>query len=555
MIAKATFKIAYIVFLAILTSSTGFPQHQQLTHEFTRQDTLRGSITTEREWWDLNFYDLNIKVDISTKSISGTNLIRYKVLDQKKRMQIDLQPPMMITRVEQAGVELDVNKEGNAWFITLRDDQLIGSYHDILVFFKGTPHEAENAPWDGGVVWNKDDNGKPFISTACQGDGASIWWPCKDHMYDEPDSMQISITCPDILTAVANGKLVNSFSEHIGEKTFVWFVCNPINNYGVNMNIGDYAHFAEVFKGEKGELDCNYYVLEDNLMKAKEHFKQVPKMLEAFEYWFGPYPFYKDGYKLVEVPYVGMEHQSSVSYGNHYQNGYLGRDLSSVGWGMKFDYIIIHESGHEWFANNITYKDIADMWIHESFTAYSECLFVDYYWGKKAGYEYIIHTRNRILNDVPVIGYYDVNNTGSVDMYYKGANMLHTIRFLVNDDDKWRAILRGMNKDLYHQTVTSKQIEEYLIENTGLDLQSMFDQYLKDIRIPILEYTIFQDRLMYRWSNCVEGFNLPVKVYLDTKEIWLKPTTGWSARKISPKVKGLIVDKNFYVASMNIWGE
>ncbi|MDQ3292402.1 MAG: M1 family peptidase, partial [Bacteroidota bacterium] len=322
-----------------------------------------------------------------------------------------------------------------------------------------------------------------------------------------------------------------------------------INNYGVNVNIGDYVTFSEKYRGERGTLDCNYYVLRYDLEKAKKQFKEVPRMLQAFEHWFGPYPFYEDSYKLVQVPYLGMEHQSSVTYGNKFENGYLGKDLSGSGWGLKFDFIIVHESGHEWFANNITYKDIADMWIHESFTAYSENLFLDYHFGKKASSEYVIGTRKNIKNDRPIVGYYDVNYSGSGDMYYKGANMLHTLRQVVNNDEKWREILRGLNKEFYHQTVTAAQIENYLSKQTGRDLSAFFQQYLRDVRIPQFEYQLRDKKLVYRWANSVANFNLPLKVYFNNQEKWLEPTTTWQELTNVPANTTVQVDANFYVTT------
>lgn len=343
-----------------------------------------------------------------------------------------------------------------------------------MVHYEGNPKEAVNAPWDGGFSWSKDENGKPFVATSCQGLGASVWWPNKDHMYDEVDSMRISVTNPKGLSNISNGRL-EKIEEHANTVTSHWVVKNPINNYGVNVNIGDYVHFSEVYNGEKGPLTMDYYVLSDNLEKAKVHFKDAPKMMKAFEHWFGPYPFYEDGYKLVEAPYLGMEHQSSVTYGNKYKQGYMGNDFSGSGWGgLKFDYLIIHESGHEWFANNITNKDIADMWIHESFTTYSESIFLDYYYGTQAANEYVIGLRRNIANDIPIIGNYDVNDEGSGDMYFKGANMIHTIRQLVDNDEKWRRILRGLNKDFYHSIVTTEQIEGYLSHQSGIDLTTFF---------------------------------------------------------------------------------
>ncbi|MBK0402119.1 M1 family metallopeptidase [Adhaeribacter sp. BT258] len=519
---------------------------------FTHQDTLRGSITPERAWWDLNFYHLKIKVDPATQSVQGSNVIRYKVLQPAQVMQIDLQPPLKLEKATQNGRDLKVKTDGNAHLITLLEKQNAGEIKEIEVFYSGKPKVSKNPPWSGGFTWQKDKNGNPFVATSCQGEGASLWWPCKDHMYDEPDSMQISVTSPGNLTAVSNGRLRKTETNKDGTRTFHWAVTNPINNYGVNVNLGDYVTFGEKYQGEKGVLDCNYYVLRDNLEKAREQFKQVPKMLQAFEHWFGPYPFYEDSYKLVEVPYLGMEHQSSVTYGNGYKNGYLGRDLSGTGWGLKFDFIIIHESGHEWFANNITYKDIADMWVHESFTNYSEALYLDYHFGKKAGDEYVIGLRRNIANDRPIIGAYHVNHEGSGDMYNKGANMLHTIRQIVNDDQKFREILRGLNQDFYHQTVTTKQIENYLSQKTGLNLQSVFDQYLRETKIPKLEYTVEKQKLKYRWTNCVAGFDMRLKCYVNGQSTWLTPTTEWQEMKNLPKKFTFKTDENFYITTTKI---
>lgn len=514
---------------------------------FTRQDTLRGSITKERAWWDVKYYHLDIKINLTDSTITGSNTIRYKVLQSYNKMQIDLQKPMEIYKIIQDEKELKFQREGNAFFIELLEPQNKDEIKELTVFYGGKPKIAVNPPWDGGITWSKDNNGNPFIASTCQGLGASVWWPNKDHMYDEVDNMLISVNVPDGLTDVSNGRLQSITNMKDGTKTFNWYVSNPINNYGVNINIGDYASFFEIFPGEKGNLDCSYYVLKDNLAKAKTHFKEVDRMLKAFEYWFGPYPFYEDSYKLVEVPYLGMEHQSSITYGNGFQNGYLGRDRSGTGWGLKFDYIIVHESGHEWFANNITYKDIADMWIHESFTCYAENLFVEYYYSKQAGAEYVRGLRNGIRNNKPIIGEYNVNNEGSTDMYDKGANMLHTLRQLVNDDEKWKTILRGLNSTFYHQTVTTKQIENYLSQAVGLDLRPFFDQYLRDIRIPTLEYKFKKNVLKYRWTNCVPDFDMPVKVFLDGKEKWLKPKEKWTNFSSKNKNSKLEVDKNFYI--------
>ena len=512
--------------------------------EFTEQDTLRGSITPEREWWDLNYYHLDVAVDPDKKFISGSNTIRYKVLKKNQVLQVDLQPPLTIEKVTQDGKKLEVVTNGNAHFVQLKKKQKKGDFNQIKVYYSGHPKEAVNAPWDGGFSWRKDSNGKDFVATSNQGLGASVWWPNKDHMYDEVDSMLISVKAPKGLMDVSNGRLTKVNKD---TNTYHWFVSNPINNYGVNINIGDYVHFGEKYDGEKGMLDMDYYVLRDNLEKAKEHFKDAPKMMKAFEHWFGPYPFYEDSFKLVEVPYLGMEHQSSVTYGNQYKKGYLGRDLSGTGLGLKFDFIIIHEAGHEWFANNITYKDIADMWIHESFTAYSENLFLDFYLGKEASSDYVVGTRALIKNDKPIIGPYDVNTEGSGDMYYKGANMLHTIRQLIGDDEKWRQILRGLNSEFYHQTVTTKQIEDYVSKKSGIDLSKVFDQYLRTTMIPVFEYKIKGNQLEYRYTNTVDGFHMPLNVLINGKATTLTPTNEWQTQQLGGKLSTLTVDRNYYL--------
>ena len=539
-------KLSLLTLLLCLTSTIFaqiFAQHQH----FSEQDSLRGSITPERAWWDLTYYHLDIKVDPEKQTINGTNTVQYRVLTAGKTMQIDLQEPMTISKVEQAGKMLDFSRNGNVFLIEMGENQQVGAVKEITIHYGGNPIVAVNPPWDGGVTWTQDLNRNAFVATSCQGDGASMWWPCKDHMYDEVDSMLISVNVPNDLTDVSNGQLRGITELKDGTHTFHWYVANPINNYGVNINIGDYVHFGEKYKGENGELDCDYYVLRDNINAAKKQFKQVPLMLEAFEYWFGEYPFYEDGFKLVEVPYLGMEHQSSVTYGNGYQNGYRGTDLSGTGWGLKFDFIIIHESGHEWFANNITYKDIADMWVHEGFTAYSENLYLDYHYNKKAAADYVIGTRASIANDRPIIGPYNVNQAGSGDMYYKGANMLHTIRNIIDDDEKWRAILRGLNKEFYHQTVTTAQIENYMIKKSGWNLQPIFDQYLRTKDIPKLVLETDKKCLKYRFTDVVDGFEMPIKITVDGKETWITPTTALKKQKFRKPIQKVEVDRNFYI--------
>ena len=529
--------------------------HVQLifAQPFTHQDTLRGSITPERAWWDLSFYDLAIDFDIAHKMIHGSNTISYNVIRPGQTLQIDLQEPLAITKVDYHGKSISYNREGNVYWLHLPNEVPPGIFDQVTVYYEGTPVEAKRPPWDGGITWSKDENGNPFVASSCQGIGASIWWPCKDHMYDEVDSMSIRITVPPGLMDVSNGRLRHIDYLPDGRRTYQWFVANPINNYGVNANIAQYAHWADTIHGENGVLDLDFYALQDHYAKAKEQFKDVYRTLRAFEYWFGPYPFYKDGYKLVEVPYLGMEHQSSVTYGNGFQNGYKGRDLSSTGWGLKWDFIIVHESAHEWWANSITYKDMADMWIHESFANYAENLFTEYYYGKKAGSEYVIGTRLNIENKEPIIAPYNVNQEGSKDMYYKGGNMLHTLRQWINDDEKWRGILRGLQHDFYHQTVTTKQIEEYIMQHAGLDLTAFFNQYLRDTRIPTLEYQIQGKKVSYRYGNIVPGFAMPVQISINGgEEQWIRPISAWQELKSEKSIDTFSVDPDFYIFNKEV---
>lgn len=521
------------------------------TKEPTRQEILRGSITPEREWWDLQHYDLSIQFFPETRTIKGSNVISFKTVKSDYVMQIDLQEPLAITKATHKNKELKYKREGNAYFIYLEEELPKGVEDKIEVFWEGRPTESRNPPWSGGITWGRDDLGEHFITTTCQGIGASIWWANKDHGADEPDKgMNINITVPEDLVAVSNGRLIKT-DENAAEKTktFRWQVTNPINNYAVNANIGNYVHWEEVYKGLGGNLDIQYWVLPHQLEAAKKQFKEVPRMLEAFEHWFGKYPWYEDGYKLVTVSYAGMEHQSSVTYGNYFRNGYRARDYSGSGVGWKFDFIIVHESGHEWFGNNISMKDAADMWIHEGFTNYSENLFVEYFFGKNDAETYVIGSRHNIRNDKPIIGEYGTNREGSGDMYSKGGNMLHTIRHIVGDDERWRSILRGLNKDFWHQTVTSAQVENYISEKSGIDLSKVFDQYLRTTKIPVLEYKTDGKIVSYKWKNVVSGFAMPIRVNVNGKEVLLKPTENAQTFTADGEINSFEINRNFYVVS------
>ncbi|GJM63996.1 M1 family metallopeptidase [Persicobacter diffluens] len=516
-----------------------------LAHGFQEADTLLGKNGPYRAWWDAQHYALKLTVDVEGKGIYGTNDITFMAIDAGHKMQIDLQEPMKAEAFIFNGEELPFERIAPAYFVTLPTTLSAGESYTLQVKFRGKPKIAKKAPWDGGFVWSEDKSGNLFMATACQGEGASSWWPCKDYPADEVKGMDIYVSVPKGYMDVSNGRLISRKKDQ-GVWTYHWQVKNPINNYGVNLNVAKYVHFAEQYQGEKGELDLNYYVLPENLEKAKKQFQEVPRMLAAFEHWFGPYPFYEDGFKLVEVPYLGMEHQSSVTYGNQYANGYLGRDLSGSGWGLKFDFIIVHEAGHEWFANNITNSDIADMWIHEGFTTYSEALFVDYYWGKEACNEYMRGIRKRVLNDQNVIGEYGMNQMGSGDMYVKGALLVHNLRLWVNDDTVFRNMLREMNNKYYHQTISSAQLEAFISNYLNLNLSGFFDQYLRSTMIPTLEYEVRGKVLFYRWINVVEHFQMPVELHINGEQKRLFPAANWQKLPLNNPSVPIAHDSDFY---------
>lgn len=521
-----------------------------LSAQFSSADSLRGGYGPTRNWWDLRHYDLHVTFDEASKSISGYNVITYTNKtgdDRHKVIQIDLQQPMQLDSILFGNKRIPDNRitrNGNACFFDASGyGSKIGENSSFTVYYHGIPHEAVKAPWDGGVIWKKDANGNPWITVACQGLGASVWFPCKDSQADEPDSVTMHYTCNSKLVCVSNGKFIDREEHPNGQSTFTWHVSNPINNYCMIPYIGDYVNIHEHYKGEKGMLELDYWVIRGNEEKAEKQFLEAPRTIEALEYWFGPYPFYEDGYKLVEAPHLGMEHQSAVAYGNGFMNGYMGSDLSNTGEGLKWDFIIVHESGHEWFGNNITSTDIADMWIHESFTNYSETLFMDYWFGTEHANTYCIGLRRNIMNDRPVIGNYGVNSEGSSDMYYKGSNMLHTIRQLVANDSVFRQMLREMNARFYHQTVTTGQIEQFMTDYLKLDLKPIFDQYLRCKNPPELQMKLTRKKVKFRWVNCVKGFHMPV--YLDGYG-WVEPAGRWKKIALKEGVKPE-VNQNFYV--------
>jgi aminopeptidase N len=491
-------------------------------------------------------------VNPADSSISGYNGIVYRVLHPKQEMQIDLQPPMIVDSMVQDGRNVTYRRDGNAFFVSLTKPQREDDRNIITVHYHGKPVAAKHPPWDGGYIWQHDSLGNTWTATANEGLGASVWWPNKDLLSEEPDSQRIAITVPDPMVDVSNGRLRST--THNGDRTttFEWFVVSPINNYSVSVNAGTYAHIAESYEGEAGKLTMDYWPLAYHRDVALEQFKQAKSMMACFEHWFGPFPWYEDGYKLVEAPHLGMEHQSAVAYGNHYRNGYLGRDLSNTGHGLKWDFIIVHESAHEWWGNSITDKDAADMWVHESFANYAESLYTECLEGTKAGAEYQIGTRQLVKNDVPIIGHYGVNDEGSNDKYYKGGNMLHTIRQIVANDEKWRGILRGAQKTFRHQTIMGRQLEDYISTESGVNLSKVFDQYLRTTKIPVFEYKIDGTTLSYHWSNVVPGFDMPLRVALGGDAYKrITPTEAWQTMGLPAAKAGVRVDENFYVDVKN----
>ncbi len=522
---------------------------------FTHADTLRGSIGPARAWWDVTFYDLHVAISPADSSIRGWNRITYRVVGPAQpEMQIDLQAPLDVDSVVQDGRRLTYRRDGNAFFVARAAPVPLGSAQTITVYYHGRPQIAKRPPWDGGFTWAQDSLGHPAIATSDQGLGASVWWPNKDTQADEPDSQRIAITVPDSLRDVSNGRLRSTVHHTDGTTTYEWFVRNPINNYDVAVNIGAYAHDSSVYAGAQGPLTLDFWPLASHVDTARKQFTQATSMLRCFESWFGPYPWYEDGYKLIETPYLGMEHQSAIAYGNHYRNGYFGRDLSGTGWGLRWDFILVHESAHEWFGNNITTADLADMWVHESFANYAEALYTECEFGSAAGAAYVIGTRKKVKNDKPIIGAYGVNDEGSGDMYYKGGNMLHTIRHVIGNDSTWRSILRGLNTTFRHQIVTGQQVEEYIGLHSGIDLSTVFAQYLRTTRIPVLEYALQGATLSYRWTDVVPGFNMPVRIALAPGHtMLLSPRTTWQAMALpTGSASDVQVDENFYVTARRV---
>ena len=529
-------------FLVILT----FLGIQQINAQFTRRDSLQGGLRIERTSYDVKRYDLNITINPEQKSIKGFNEISFEVMVPTQKIQLDLFDNMKVDSIVWNTKKLKYNRDNDAVFIDFPEKLASKSNHKLKFYYSGNPRIARNAPWDGGFVFKKDSNGKDFIGVAVQGTGASLWYPVKDSQTDEPDSgASIKVAVPNGLMNVSNGRFLGSQDLKNGYTRWDWEVKNPINNYTITVNIADYVHIQD----KMPDLDLDYYVLRENEAKAREHFAEVKPMMECFQSKFGRYPFWEDGYKLVETPYLGMEHQSAVAYGNKYKKGYMGFDLSGTGVGMFFDYITIHETGHEWFGNSITSTDIADMWIHEGFTTYSETVFIECMKGYDDAMKYINGQARNVKNDKPIIGQYGVNNEGSGDMYYKGSLLLNTLRHVIADDEKWWKMLYDYSETFKKKIITSDTVIDYFNKASGTDLTPIFRQYLYSNQMPIFIYKVKGDYLYYSWDNVMDDFNMPIDIGFEDKKIRLNPTLKEQKIKLKKlnKKSFQIYDNQFFV--------
>ena len=520
---------------------------QIAAQNFTRKDSLQGGLRPERTSFDVLRYDLNITINPDKKTIVGYNDITFKILENTSRIQLDLFENMQIDSIVMNSEKLNYKRDFNAVFITFPNILASDSKQEIMRFhYSGKPIIATNAPWDGGFVFKKDSQGKPWIGVAVQGTGASVWYPVKDSQSDEPDfGATIKVAVPNGLMNVSNGRFIGSEDLKNGYTRWDWEVKNPINTYNITVNIADYAHIHDNHKG----LDLDYYVLRENEEKARKHFEEVKPMMDCFQSKFGTYPFAEDGYKLVETSYLGMEHQSAVAYGNKYKKGYLGDDLSGTGIGLLFDYITIHESGHEWFGNSITSKDITDMWIHEGFTQYTEVVFIECQYGYEKAMEYCNGLKRNVGNQTPIIGTYGVNNEGSGDMYPKGALLLNTLRHIVNKDEKWWTMLLKYSETYRHKIIDTETVIAFFNQETGMNLTPVFNQYLRYPTLPSLDLRMKKNKLEFRWITTVTSFSMPIDIKIKDKKIRIIPKNDWTKSKL--KINKLqdveILKNNFYV--------
>jgi aminopeptidase N len=546
-------KSTFFLLLLILSTSILKGQVKEKINFPTKADTLNGSITPERVWWDIQHYDLSVKPDYLKKTISGKNIIEYNLTDKKhsELMQIDLVSPLTIDSVFQNNKQVGFEKNRNIWYLKILQKQA-RKHNKIIIYYSGKPTESIKPPWDGGLVWAKDSLGRPWMSVACQYKGASLWYPCKNTMYDEPDKgASVSIIAPDTLIAVGNGRFTSKLKNLDNTTTYKWEVQNPISHYAISFYIGKYVNISETYNGEKGKLAMDYWVLDYNRHKAVKHMvPEVNNTIKSLEHWFGPFPFYEDGFKMVDAPYIGMEHQSAIAYGNTYVKGTntKGGDISNTGWGRKTDKLLVHEMAHEWFGNNITAIDIADRWVQEGFAGLGEELVIADLCGKKAGAEFLAGRFRTIENDKAIIARYGINEDGSQDNYIKGWAIIHMVRTIIDDDKKFLKILRGLNTDFYHKVVTTSQIENYISLKSGINFKHLFDQYLRTSQVPVLEYKLNEKELRYRFGNCNQEFTMPIKTNL-TQSDWICPTVDWQSFKLKNVVptEVLKADLDFYI--------
>ncbi|MGC2299800.1 MAG: M1 family aminopeptidase [Acidobacteriaceae bacterium] len=511
-----------------------------------RTAMLRGAYGPYRANNDLLYYHLNVRVDPEDKSLKGKNTIRFRMLQNGTRIQLDLQEPLDVDKIVYGSTELKYQRDSGAVFIDFPQTLHAGQVYSIDFYYSGHPRTTGRF---GGITFKTDPAGHTWINTACEGIGASIWWPNKDQWRDEVENMDIGVEIPNNLTDVSNGKFIGKTDLGDGYTRWDWHVSYPINNYDVSLNIGDYTHFGD----RLGDVPLDFYVLPADLEKAKTQFSQAKGMLQAYQHYFGEYPFAKDGYKLVEAPYSGMEHQSAVTYGNLFENGYLGRDWTEVGISPRFDFIIIHESGHEWFGNSITAADPADMWIHEGWTTYLESLYVEYRWGKADAIKYLGGYKPKIHNLRPIVGERGVNAEPPEDQYFKGALMLNTLRSVVDNDPAWWKLLHDLYQHFKYQNILTEDIVAYCNQHTGMNLTPIFNQYLRHAQIPRLELLFGEapGMVMYKWRADEPGFAMPIRV--GTPDHWqiIHPTTKWQSMQTSLTKEDFAVDTDHYYVDVN----
>jgi aminopeptidase N len=504
----------------------------------TRADILRGEYGRYRANNDLLHYTLDVRVDPEKRFLSGRNRIRFRMLTDDTRIQVDLYANLNVDRILLGSTPLTVTREINAVFIDFPETLRAGREYAIDFHYSGTPVETGRF---GGFTFSKDPQGRHWINTSCEGQGASIWWPNKDQWRDEPEGMDLRVAIPSDLVDVSNGRLLGKTDLGDGYTRWDWRIHYPINSYNVSLNIGDYVHFGE----KLGELTLDYYVLPPNIDKAKRQFAQARPMLEAYKKVFGEYPFEKDGFKLIEVPYSGMEHQSAVTYGNRWANGYLERDWTGVGVSLKFDFIIIHESAHEWFGNAVSAADVSDMWIQEGWTTYLEAVYVEQLFGYDDALKYLNGYKEKIRNTEPIITQRGIHRSPHQDQYFKGALFLHTLRSVVNDDAKWWALLRDVYQRFKYQNILTEQLVEFINARLNMNLTPIFEQYLRRAQLPTLELS-FNDgerSVAYRWRADERAFAMPIRVGRPGEWRTIEPTTDW---KVMPST---IPSEAFQVAT------